>query len=499
MLHTSLLLSATMVAFELSQYAWVGLIVSAVIAASLLVGKLFDAVRGTKRPPIFEGVPFIGGLLKFIRGPWKLLNEGYKLHGEVFTVPVLHKRITFLIGPDASPHFFKATDEEMSMSEVYAFNVPTFGRGVVFDVPQKVRLEQFRFFTEALTKDRLRKYVPMFVQEAEQYFSQWGQSGVIDFHAEFSKLVTLTAARTLLGREVREQVFERVSDLLHDLDEGMIPISVLAPYLPIPAHAKRDRARKELSEIFAKIIRARRASGNREEDVLQQFIDAKYQNVYGGRATTEEEITGLLIAVLFAGQHTSSITTSWTAYHMVGDKARGWNVALEEQRRIISETGTDLNFDILARMDVLHRCIQEALRMHPPLLLLLRYAKSSFNVTTSQGKEYVIPKGDVVAVSPNFSHTLPQIFKNPLEFQPDRFAAPREEDKVKNFSYIGFGGGRHACLGSNFAYLQIKTIMSVLLRNFEFELIDPIPEPNYESMVIGPKVGKVKYTRKTNV
>jgi cytochrome P450 len=50
---------------------------------------------------------------------------------------------------------------------VYNFNVPTFGKGVVYDVDQKVRTEQFRFFTEALKKDRLKKYVPMFAAEAE--------------------------------------------------------------------------------------------------------------------------------------------------------------------------------------------------------------------------------------------------------------------------------------------------------------------------------------------
>lgn len=40
-------------------------------------------------------------------------------------------------------------------------------------------------------------------------------------------------------------------------------------------------------------------------------------------------------------------------------------------------------------------------------------------------------------------------------YDPERFAAPREEDKAKPFSFIGFGGGRHGCLGSNFAYLQV--------------------------------------------
>lgn len=42
------------------------------------------------------------------------------------------------------------------------------------------------------------------------------------------------------GREVREQMFEQVTDLLHDLDDGLLPITVFAPNLPIAAHRKRD-------------------------------------------------------------------------------------------------------------------------------------------------------------------------------------------------------------------------------------------------------------------
>lgn len=48
----------------------------------------------------------------------RLMETGYATYGECFTVPVAHKRVTFLIGPDVSPHFFKATDDEMSQTEV---------------------------------------------------------------------------------------------------------------------------------------------------------------------------------------------------------------------------------------------------------------------------------------------------------------------------------------------------------------------------------------------
>lgn len=57
---------------------------------------------------------------------------------------------------------------------------------------------------------------------------------------------------------------------------------------------------------------------------------------------------------------------------------------------------------------------------------------------------------------------LPTVFKDPASYEPERFLPPREEDKVKPFSYVGFGGGRHACIGQNFAYLQVSLAGSAL-------------------------------------
>lgn len=54
--------------------------------------------------------------------------------------------------------------------------------------------------------------------------------------------------------------------------------------------------------------------------VLQVFIDSRYVNVDGGRYLKDHEIAGMLIASLFAGQHTSSITSSWTGYFMISNQ-----------------------------------------------------------------------------------------------------------------------------------------------------------------------------------
>lgn len=54
------------------------------------------------------------------QGPIPLMRQGYEACGEVFTVPLLHKKVTFLLGPHVSEHFFKASDDELSQKEVMA-------------------------------------------------------------------------------------------------------------------------------------------------------------------------------------------------------------------------------------------------------------------------------------------------------------------------------------------------------------------------------------------
>jgi sterol 14alpha-demethylase len=142
---------------------------AALLVATIAFIKLLlrSGLRGKRLPPTIPALPVVGGLVRFMRGPIPMIREEYARLGSVFTVPILTRKITFLIGPEVSAHFFKGNESEMSQQEVYRFNVPTFGPGVVFDVDYSVRQEQFRFFTEALRANKLRSYVDQMVVEAE--------------------------------------------------------------------------------------------------------------------------------------------------------------------------------------------------------------------------------------------------------------------------------------------------------------------------------------------
>lgn len=451
-------------------------------------------------PPMYsEGLPLLGNIIAFMRDPLALVRRGHAACGGVFTIRIAHKRMTFLLG--AAPHaaFFRATDEQLDQTEVYRFSVPVFGRGVVYDAPLPVRLQQFRLLSLSLRVNMLETYVPMMVGECVAFFDAWADEGEVELFEALSQLIILTASRCLMGREIRENLFGEVSRLIHDLDEGMQPLSVLAPYLPTPAHARRDAAREELRALYTPIIKARRAADAAraageagappaEDDMLQTLLESRYRD---GRAMDDNEVVGMLVAALFAGQHTSSITSTWTGLELLRSPTQ-LAAALAEQDAVRAAHGEELTYASLGAMDVLHRAMKETLRMYPPLIFLLRKVLSPRPVNG-----YTIPVGDVAMVSTQVSGRLPELFDRPDVWDPERFAPGREEDRRAPFSYLGFGGGRHGCMGEGFAYLQVKTIWAVLLRTFELTPVGPLPPPDFGAMVVGPKgATTIRYRRR---
>nr|CAB3451672.1 unnamed protein product [Digitaria exilis] len=274
------------------------------------------------------------------------------------------------------------------------------------------------------------------------------ECGTVDLKQEMDTVLMLTASRCLLGEEVRDHMHGEVSSLLHDLTACSS-----RPYLPTPAHRRRDKARARLEEIFSGIVRSRRSSGRAGDDLLQVLIDSRYKK--DGRATTEAEVTGLLVALLFAGHHTSSTAAAWTAARLLrhGEWLRA---ATEELLRPPQGQG---GYDgVLRTDDVLHRSVKEALRLHP---VILRRARRAFTVETEEGGEYEVPEGRMPATPLVVNNMLPGVYRDPEAFDPDRFAHGRAEDKAAGeLAYTSFGAGKHACMGEGYAYLQIKVILS---------------------------------------
>ena len=450
-------------------------------------------------PPTFHFLaPALSGRFHLKRrGPLDLIQAGYAQLGDCFRLQLLHKHLTVMIGPEANQLVFEAVDTVLSQQEVYSFTVPVFGKNIVYDAPRPVMQQQLKFTAKGLNTQHMQRHAERIVSEAEAFFDSWPQQGEVDLLHEFSRLIILTASRCLLGEEIRNSVHERFASLYQTLSDGMSHISFFWPYAPTEAHRRRDAAREEIRKIFAPVIAARRLelqsdAAAEHDDFLQVLIESRYTD---GSAATDEEIGGMLLAALFGGQHTSNITATWLGFNILMQKQSLMRRLIDEQRETVGQDDHP-TFTSLGEMQLLHASMKETLRLYPPLIALMRTALEPI-----QYRQFIIPKGDIVVVVPPVSHQLSTVYSNPQQFDPDRFLL-RNEDKVK-YSFISFGGGRHGCLGQQFAFLQVKTIWSTLLRRFDFELMPDgrgeLPLVDYSNIVAGPTPPcKVRFKRKTD-
>ena len=406
-----------------------------------------------------------------------MLTRGQRECGDLFRFRLGPRPFVLFAGPEAHDAYFRAPDEQLDAKSVYRFTVPIFGRGVAYDVSPQLMTEQLGFLFPALRESSMRRFARIMFEETSSYADALPDEGELDLPTAMNELTVNIASRCFLGEEVRSEVDAGFAEAYHDLQKGINTLGFFLPRLPTPGHRSRDRARRTVTALFSRIMRERRRSSAESEDFMQTLMRARYKD---GRALSDDEITGILLAALFAGQHTSAVLASWTGLELQRDPA--YLARVKAEMRDVYGGAGDLTFAGLKRQVTLENAVRECERLHPPLIILVRKALQRMVY-----RDHVIPAGTLAMVSPAVSHRLPDVFSDPERFLPDRFAPPAHEDKQHQYTLIGFGGGKHRCMGKHFAILQIKAIWTVLLDRFDFRLDGAFPAPNYGSWVTGPK------------
>jgi len=451
-----------------------------------------ESVNGTgplmAMPTMSGGWPLLGHLPSFLKDPVSLLTRGWNDEGDLFRFKIGLSNFALFTGPEAHDFYFRAAQDELSAKACYQFTVPIFGKGVAYDVAPEVMAEQLGFLFPALRESSMRKYAKIMNQEACLYADSLDEEGQIDLPSVLNEITVRIASHSLIGKEVRHEASSEFAAAYHELQNGINVLGFFFPNVPIAAHRSRDRARQQITEIFSRIMDRRRREGSSEQDFMQTLMEARYKD---GRALTDDEISGLLITVLFAGQHTSAILGTWTILELMRDADYLARVR-EETEELYSETGC-VDLANLKQQNTLEYAIREGERLHPPLILLVRKVLKPMAYNG-----YEIPVGTLAMVSPAVSHRLEHVFADPERFNPDRYAPPAREDKQHHYTLIGFGGGKHRCMGKAFAILQLKVILAVLFDRFDFSFDSSFPLPNYRSWVTGPvEPCRINYKRRS--
>ncbi|MBW2725174.1 MAG: cytochrome P450 [Deltaproteobacteria bacterium] len=442
-------------------------------------------------PRLSRGLPGLGHLLELRRAPidlfWRVRNEC----GEVGEINLAGTRVTLLSGAEAQEAFFRAPDEQLDQGLAYPFMKPIFGAGVVFDLPVEQRKRAIR--TRALRDDHMRGHAEVIAAETEKMCDRLGDSGEIDLLEFFGELTTYTSTATLIGQEFRDDLALKgveFASAFQDLERGTDAFAYVNPYLPLPSFWARDKARKTLVRLITEILDSREAQGRRCRDLLQVMDSLIDEN--GDKKFSRSQITGMIIGMMLAGHHTSQGVASWALIELLRHPDI-MSSTVEELDAIYSD-GRSVSFQSLREIPILEGVIKETLRMHPPLIILMRKVMRDFRYGS-----FNVSAGDLVAVSPAVSNRLADYFPNPDQFDPGRYADDRREDARNPWSWIPFGAGRHKCVGSAFAMMQMKVIFSIVIRRLEFEFAQPSESyvDNHSKMVVHLKQPcRVRYRRR---
>lgn len=339
------------------------------------------------------------------------------------------------------------------------------------------------------------------VQETANFFSPIQQrfsskTGTVDLHSTMAELTIYTTSASLQGREVREQFDHTFAELYHDLDNGFKPINFMLPWAPLPQNRKRDAAQKKMADTYKAIIETRRKTNclpEDEEGMIWNLMNSTYKD---GTHLSDQEISHIMIALLMAGQHSSSATISWILLHLAS-RPDIQEELLNEQQQVLGidgETISELTYRHLSCLPLHNHVVRETLRLHAPIHSILRKVKAPMHVEElPNGKAFTIPTTHNLLAAPGFSSRLPEYFPEPMLWEPHRWDdSPRMEyahlspslheissDEKEDYGYglvskgaaspyLPFGAGRHRCIGEQFAYLQLQTIMACVVRDFKF-------------------------------
>lgn len=444
---------------------------------------------GLMAPPRLQGaLPLLGHILAFGKNPHLFMMSLREQLGDVAEFKMFHQDMVLLTGDKASEAFYRAPDEQLDQGAAYKIMTPIFGQGVVFDAPIRKKNQQLQMLMPALRDKPMRTYADLIVEEVENLITGWGEAGEIDLLAFTKELTIYTSSHCLLGPEFRFELNKVFAEIYHDLEQGIQPIAYVFPNLPLPVFRRRDKARARLQVLVTEIMARRAKARSDSPNVFQTLIDATYED---GSKLTPHEITGMLIATIFAGHHTSSGTTAWVLIELL--RHPSWMQAVVAELDALFGEDGKVTFESLRQVPKLESVLKEVLRLHPPLIILMRKVLQDFTVG-----DYLIKAGKFVCAAPAVTHRIDALFPNPEQFDPDRYSPERAEDR-NLYAWQAFGGGRHKCSGNAFALFQIKAIFCILLRRYEFELVDA-PDSyrdDYTKMVVEPgSPCRIRYRRR---
>lgn len=404
-------------------------------------------------PPGSFGLPLVGETISFLNDP-DFQKKRLSKHGNVFKTNIFGRPTVVMVGAEANQFLFKNENKYVVSTWPKSTKI-LLGQNSLSVRSGSFHTSRRKLLAQAFQPRALASYIPTMEKFTASYIKKWKEMGTLTWYPELRDYTFDIASTLLVGTDGGAQTL--LAHLFEDWCAGLFSIAVS---LPGTKFRKALCCRQSLLKQIEEIVLERQREGNLGEDALSILLQAKDED---GNSLSLDELKDQVLLLLFAGHETlTSAIASFcllTAQHPeVLDRLRQ-----EQQQLSISSS---LSLETLKEMTYLDRVLKEVLRFIPPVGGGFRDV-----IETFEFKGYQIPQGWTIQYQIAQTHQDREIYQDCERFDPDRFTSDRAEDKQQSFGYVPFGGGLRECLGKEFARLEMKIFASMLVRDYQWELL----------------------------
>ncbi|MEV0710026.1 cytochrome P450 [Nocardia aurea] len=269
--------------------------------------------------------------------------------------------------------------------------------------------------------------------------------------------------RAVMGAEI-DGILPQIEDDVRDGVDWVMrhmaaPIQ-LPPGLPTPANRRFRGVLARLHRVVDDVIAGNRdTEGEQAHSLLARLLAARDD---AGHAMDDEQLRHEVLTFLLAGHETTGGALAWTVYELCRNPAVLARVR-DEIDTTLSVTAIE---NALPALESTGRCVDEAMRLHPPAWAFSRTAIEPDSFDT-----FDLEPGAIVVISPFVNHRFPDFWESPLTFDPERFTRERARARPP-FRYFPFGWGAHLCVGQHMALVEVRVGLAMLLSRYDIELVN---------------------------
>ncbi|KAI5987884.1 cytochrome P450 [Pisolithus albus] len=453
-----------------------------------------------------------------------------KEYGVAYEIPMIcgERRIQ-LCDPRAAAHFFsKDTWSYVGIKGMKAAVARRMGKGLSYGEGESHR-RQRRTMGPSFNSTAIRKLTPAVHKAVDKVKAAWeasieagGNDSIVLDVQKWMNYVSLDAFGIAGFSYDFNSLNGKPNAMISVLDSfaaGMpqsafsVAVSVLILVFPIasniPTQRNRmfDRLQKRMTELCDALIDNANANRDMGENASTINLLLRAEEEDSGQRISREEVVSqarllwFLRTLLIASYETTAMTMTWGLLEL----ARHPNVQNKLREELVSFGGEPSYDQLTNDLPYLDAVVQEVLRLHPSVPELTREAAEDdviplFEpVQTKSGEvvdSIVVERGTILSVPISCINRSDAIWgPDAKSFKPERWLEPngitKKAQEVKGYRHLlTFGDGPRSCIGKTFALAEIKTVLSMAIRNFVLEMKDG-PDTKVElsrGITLRPKV-----------